>query len=88
MVLHEVYACHPVREPSRKLAAKVVDSQRLILLAEDPDEVVRKLEMEAQQPRNTTDLADLGHLQAIYGHFWPFSAIVRHVVSFPAFVWR
>ena len=43
----QVYACQPVREPSRKLAAKVVDSQRLILLAEDPDEVVRKLEMEA-----------------------------------------
>eukprot|EP00913_Durusdinium_trenchii_P017029 g16014.t1 len=48
----QVFACHQLQSPGRRLAAKVVDSQRLILLAEDPDEVVKKLESEVRILRN------------------------------------
>lgn len=48
----QVFACHMTQVPSKALAAKVVDSQRLLLTAENPEEVAKKLESEVRILRN------------------------------------
>eukprot|EP00435_Cladocopium_sp_Y103_P019533 s1460_g4.t1 len=48
----QVFACHMMQVPSKALAAKVVDSQRLLLTAENPEEVAKKLESEVRILRN------------------------------------
>jgi len=48
----QVFACRQEQAPERPLAAKVVDSQRLLLMAENPEDVVKKLESEVRILRN------------------------------------